>query len=48
MLKNCHLLHKFRKNKSHHQATYIMCQNSNENKLTSIKSSNYLSVFGSA
>ena len=33
----------FRKNKSHQQATY-MCQNSNENKLTSIKSFNYLGV----
>ena len=44
MLKNDYLLHKFRKNKSRHQATYIMCQNSNENKLTSIKSLNYLSV----
>ena len=48
LLKNYHLLHKFRRNKSCYQATYIMCQNSNENKLRSIKSFNYLSVFGSA
>ena len=43
-LKNDHLLHQFRKNKSCHQATYIMCQNSNKNKLQSFKSLNYLSV----
>ena len=44
LLKNYHLLCKFRKNNSCHPATYIMFQNSNENKFTSIKSLNYLSV----
>ena len=43
LLKN-YLLRKFRKNKSRHQATYVVCQNSNENELTSIKSFNYLSI----
>ena len=44
LLKNFQLMRKFRKKKSHHQATYIMCQNLNENKLTSIQSFNNLSV----